>query len=280
MLARAGAGKRVVFVFGICPEYAHRFDGRQYAACCGAFAISDLACARRETGRAPVTGVRGEHKDNGAQDEAGTRIMRGCRVALVDDHAVFRETLGLILTQSGLEVAAEAGTTSQCLQLMAANDIDVLVLDLSLPGRGGGDLVSQITQRYPQVGILILSARPPDHFIARLIQEGAAGYLHKSCSLQDVVAAVKQISRGERVLGEAAQLYEVQDGQPHESLSNREYQVMERLVNGASITAIAEEMHLSVKTISTYRKRLLEKLGVENNSDLVAYAIERKLKDV
>ena len=208
-----------------------------------------------------------------------------CRVMLVDDHAVFRETLaGGFASLPTVEVVAEEGSTTDCLQTLNAHPVDVLVLDLSLPGRGGADLVSQVSTRFPEVRVLILSAHPPDQFIVRLVQQGAAGYLHKSCSLGEVLDAVQLINEGKTVLPDelSAMLSKSgdADGLPHETLSNREYQVMERLVAGAGVSDIADEMNLSVKTISTYRKRLLEKLGVQSNSEVVSYAIHHGIVDM
>lgn len=213
--------------------------------------------------------------------------MTTCRVMLVDDHAVFRETLAVGLSHSpNVEVVAEAGSTTECLQRLAAERVDVVLLDLSMPGRGGADLVAQITNRYKGTRVVILSAHPADQFVVRLIQQGASGYLHKTCSLQEVIAAIVKVHEGGLVLGdELAELIArtkqgTADGPlPHESLSNREYQVMERLVAGAGVSDIAQEMNLSVKTISTYRKRLLEKLGVQSNSELVSYAMRNGLMD-
>ena len=203
---------------------------------------------------------------------------------LVDDHAVFRETLAVGLGQSGVDVVEQAGSSQECMQKLEQNSIDVLLLDLSLPGRGGADLVSQVAQRFPDTSVLILSAHPADQFVGRLVKQGAAGYLHKSCSLQEVVAGVRAVAEGRMVLSQelVAQVTgeTTDNSQPHEGLSNREYQVMERLVAGAGVSDIAREMNLSVKTISTYRKRLLDKLGVQSNSEVVSYAIHNGLADV
>ena len=200
-----------------------------------------------------------------------------CRVMLVDDHAVFRETLAAGFSAlANILVVGEAGSTTECLHKLASQEVDVLVLDLSLPGRGGADLVSQVASRYPSVKVLILSAHPADQFIGRLIQQGASGYLHKSCSLKEVVDAILQVHEGKEVMPaelSALSIAQSDDCLPHEGLSNREYQVMERLVAGAGVSEIAGEMNLSVKTISTYRKRLLDKLGVQSNSEIVSYAI-------
>ena len=179
-----------------------------------------------------------------------------CRVLLVDDHAVFRETLAVGLSQGdGIVIVGQASTTAEgleCVHTVGAEGVDVVVLDLSLPGRGGGDLVAQIAQRYPTIAVLILTSHPADLFIGRLINQGAAGYLHKSCSLQEVMDAVRTVGTGGRVVApEVEALCRGEAEEPHELLSNREYQVMERLVQGASITRIAEEMNLSVKSIST-----------------------------
>lgn len=207
----------------------------------------------------------------------------GCKILLVDDHAVFRETLAVGLTQFGLDVVGQAGDSEQCLQQLQDISVDVLVLDLTLPGRGGADLVGQVARAYPDTGILILSAHPADQFIVRLVKEGARGYLHKSCSFEDVVAAIRGVVAGESVMprdlaelaGRGKSLLH-----PHEKLSKREYQVMEKLVAGDSATQIANDMSLSVKTVSTYRKRLMDKLDVRSTSELVAYAIKNGLADV
>lgn len=211
--------------------------------------------------------------------------MSDCRVLLVDDHAVFRETLAFGLTRTpDIAVVGQAGSTTEALRILGDVDVDVVVLDLSLPGRGGPDLISQILRRHDEVGVLILSARPPDQLIVRLIGEGASGYLHKSCSFDDLTAAIRRINSGQSVLsGKLEELLDrsLEEGelQPHEMLSNREYQVMERLVAGAGVSDIAREMNLSVKTISTYRKRLLEKLGLHSNSEVVGYAIRHGIVD-
>lgn len=116
---------------------------------------------------------------------------------LVDDHAVFRETLAVGVNHSpGLNVVAEAGSTAECLTILSQVDVDVLILDLSLPGRGGADHVAQISRRFDHVRILSLSAHPPDQFVVRLLQQGAAGYLHKSCSLGEVVEAIQRVFVG------------------------------------------------------------------------------------
>lgn len=217
------------------------------------------------------------------QDLSEPDPQRQCKVMLVDDHAVFRQTLAVGLQQFALDVVGQAGDTAQCLAILKTLSVNVLVLDLTLPGMGGADLVSQVSRTYPGVGILILSAHPADRFIARLIKEGAKGYLHKSCSLDEVVSGIKAVFAGDPVINPDLKQMTGSVGSafaPHERLSNREYQVMERVVAGASVTDIAGEMELSVKTVSTYRKRLLDKIGVGSTSELVSYAIKNGLADV
>jgi DNA-binding NarL/FixJ family response regulator len=207
-----------------------------------------------------------------------------CSVVLVDDHAVFREALAKGLeSDGGLMVVGQAGSSGETLKLLAETRPQVLVLDLSLPGRGGGEVLEQVLRRFPEIRVLILSSHPPDQFVASLVRRGASGYLHKSCSLQQVQQAVQRVADGRIVVDEA--LLEIlarrggaaAPGLPHEALSHREHQVMERLVEGARITDIAAEMNLSVKTVSTYRKRILDKLGMASNSELVGYAIRHSL---
>lgn len=212
--------------------------------------------------------------------------MGKCRAVLVDDHVVFREALAKGLELTGLvDVVGQAGTSAECLGVLADCRPDVLVLDLALPGRGGAEVLDQVRKRCPGVAVLILSSHPPDQFVARLIRQGASGYLHKSCSLQRVVSAIDRVNGGRLVIDEdLAEIIARQSGPsaercPHEQLSSREFQVMSRLVGGARLSAIAAEMNLSVKTISTYRKRVLEKLGITTNSELVSYAIRHSLTD-
>jgi DNA-binding NarL/FixJ family response regulator len=184
-----------------------------------------------------------------------------------------------------IEVVGQARNSSECPQILSETKPDVLVLDLSLPGRGGAEVLGQVLRRFPSIGVLILSSHPPDQFVARLIQQGASGYLHKSCSLDRVVRGILRVFDGRLVIDEdlaeiiARQSVANPGDLPHEKLSNRELQVMERMVAGATISEIGVEMSLSVKTISTYRKRVLDKLGIASNSEMVSYAIRHSLTD-
>jgi len=213
--------------------------------------------------------------------------MQECRVILVDDHALFREALarGLHERSSGIRVTGQAGSSTEASALLAQSAFDVLILDLTIPGRGGADVMALARKRYPNLAILILSAHPPDQYIASLVQDGAAGYLHKSCSLEELIDAVRRIHQGKRVIDD--QLADIiqhqsrlgEDTLPHETLSHRERQVMEMLVAGDSISDISREMTLSIKTTSTYRKRILQKLSVGSNSEMVRYAMRHALTD-
>jgi len=207
-------------------------------------------------------------------------------VVIVDDHVVFRETLGKGLELTGkISIVGEASNSAECMSLLKDTQCDVLVLDLSLPGRGGADILSHTLQRHPGIAVLILSAHPADQFVARLIQEGASGFLHKSSSLSRVVRGILRVHEGRLVIDEDLAEVIARQGSnqnadlPHETLSNREHQVMNLLVAGESSTNIANQMNLSVKTVSTYRKRVLTKLGVSSNSEMVSYAIRHSLTD-
>lgn len=210
--------------------------------------------------------------------------MSKCQVILLDDHAVFRETLakGLELAHQ-IKITGEAESSEQCLSLLKNLKCDVLVLDLSLSGSSGADVLSHIVQQYPGIAVLILSAHAPDHFIARLIRQGASGFVHKSHSLEHVAQSILRAKEGQLVIdNDLAEIIARHDQYgaelPHESLSNREHQVMHLLITGKTITQIGQELNLNVKTISTYRKRIMDKLGVKSNVDMLHYAIQNSLE--
>jgi DNA-binding NarL/FixJ family response regulator len=207
------------------------------------------------------------------------------RVLLVDDHAVVRKGIKAILEDQvpGVQVS-EAGGGDEALAILdAPATFDAVVLDLSMPGRSGIDLLAEIKHRQPKLPVLIMSLYGEEQFAIRALRAGAAGYLTKDAAPELLVAAVTKVARGGRYISEALAERLAGDvgGQalsaPHERLSDREFEVMRGIASGNTVSEIAGQMHLSVKTISTYRTRLLEKMGMGTNAELTRYAIEHGL---
>ncbi len=206
------------------------------------------------------------------------------RVLLVDDHPVVRKGMRFIL-EEGLQPAVEVTEASDGEQALAslANPPDVMVLDLSMPGRSGIDLLAEIKHRCPKLPVLIMSLHGEEQFAVRALRAGAAGYLTKAAAPENLVSAVVKVAKGGRYVSETlAELLAADVGgqavsAPHERLSDREFEVMCAIASGKTASEIAETMHLSVKTVSTYRARLLEKMGMSSNAELTRYAISNKL---
>jgi DNA-binding NarL/FixJ family response regulator len=207
------------------------------------------------------------------------------RVAIVDDHAIVRTGLRQFLAeQVDLRVTGEAANGLEAMALVRAGDLDVLLMDLSMPGQSGVDALAAIRARAPDLPILILSGFPESHYATTLLRQGASGYLNKECDPEEIVTAIRTVARGRRYI--TAQVAELladgvagggNDKLPHEALSERELQVFLRLAKGETVGHIAEGMFLSVKTVSTYRSRVLEKLRLASNSDLTYYALKNGL---
>lgn len=205
------------------------------------------------------------------------------RVAIVDDHAIVRAGLRQFLSeQIDLEVTAEAADGRAALDLVRAGGFDVLVMDLSMPGQGGVDALVAIRARAPALPVLILSGFPEEHYATALLRHGASGYLNKECDPEEIVDAIRTVHQGRKYVTRAvaellAEGLVSVERPPHEQLSEREFQVFLRLAQGESIGQIAQGMSLSVKTVSTYRTRLLEKMRLSSNSDLTYYALKNGL---
>ncbi|MBN9204840.1 response regulator transcription factor [Methylibium petroleiphilum] len=207
------------------------------------------------------------------------------KVAIVDDHAIVRAGLRQYLAeQMDLQVVAEASNGREAMDLVRAGGIDVLILDVSMPDQNGVDVLSGIRARAPELPVLILSSYPETHYATALLKQGASGYLNKECDPQEILTAVRTLSRGRRYITPAvAELLADQlgggkaEGSPHEQLSERELQVFLRLAQGETIGAIGESLSLSVKTVSTYRTRVMEKMKLASNSDLTYYALKNGL---
>ena len=204
------------------------------------------------------------------------------RVLLADDHQIVRDGLRRILAgQADLEVAGEAADGDEALALVRANDYDVAVLDLSMPGLSGLDLVKRLKLEKPKLRLLVLSMHAEQQYAVRALKAGASGYLTKDSASAQLIGALRKVAAGGVHVSEAAAAGLVSaasgDGPPHARLSDREFEVLKLLAGGASPTDIARQLHLSVKTVSTHKTRLLEKLGLGGTAELVRYALEHKL---
>jgi DNA-binding NarL/FixJ family response regulator len=202
------------------------------------------------------------------------------RVLLADDHALFRAGVCALLADEGdFEVAGEAATAAETLRLAREEPFDILLLDISLPDRSGIDILRQLRAHRPELPILILSAFPEEQYALNLLRAGANGYLSKDAVPQQVVQAIRTLLQGRKYISPAlAQLiaedFEGDSRPPHAKLSEREFQVFCKLAAGKSVGDIASELHISNKTVSTYRARVLEKMRAQSNADLTYYAVK------
>lgn len=206
------------------------------------------------------------------------------KVLFVDDHAIFRQGLKQIIGDS-FEPAriGEAGMASEAMKLVRENEWDVAVLDISLPDRSGIELLKLIKSEKPKLPVLMLSMYAEDQYAVRAMRAGAAGYLTKESAPEELAAAVRKVAGGGRYITAslaerlAMALDSNTDRPPHETLSDREYQVLILIASGMTASEIADQLKLSVKTISTYRTRILEKMGMKHNAELTHYAIKNEL---
>ncbi|CAD6555237.1 response regulator [Paraburkholderia sabiae] len=208
------------------------------------------------------------------------------KVLLADDHTLVRDGLRHILqSASGFEVAGEACDSATTVALVRATDAHVLVLDLSMPGRNGIDLIRQIKDEKPALRILVLTMHAEQQYAVRAFKAGASGYMTKESASAELVGAVTKVAAGgvyvSLAMAErfAQNLNEPAEALPHQRLSDREFDVFRRIVGGQTITEIAHELSLSVKTVSTHKTRILEKMQMPNENGLVRYAIRHKLID-
>ncbi len=206
------------------------------------------------------------------------------RVLIADDHPVVRQGLKLMLSSDPeLSVVGEARDGDEAFEMAHQLDWDVAVLDYSMPGRGGVELLTDVKHDYPDRPVLILSIYPEDPHGLRALKAGAAGYITKESAGEELTSAVKKVATGGRYVSSslaeklASRLTPEQERPPHERLSDREYRVMWLLASGKTLHQIAEEMRLSPSTVSTYRGRILKKLGLNTNVDLVHYAMKHRL---
>ncbi len=204
------------------------------------------------------------------------------RILLVDDHAIVRRGLQQILSDEYENlVFGEAENAGDALDQVIRSEWDVVVLDISMPGRSGLDVLKEIKRERPKLPILVLSIHPEDQFATRVLKAGAAGYMTKESAPEELMTAItKVIAGGKYVSPTLAELLaedlekDTTGMAPHRKLSDREYEVLRMLASGSTVTEIADELALSVKTISTYRARILEKINMRSNADLTRYAIK------
>ena len=201
------------------------------------------------------------------------------RVLLADDHKIVRDGLKRILgATTELEVAGEAADGDELLKLVKTGDYDVAVVDMSMPGLSGIALIKRLKSEKPKLRILVLSMHGEQQYAARVLKAGASGYLNKDSAAEQLVGAIRKVAAGGVHIGEAAAASLVAaEKAPHESLSDREFEVLRLLVEGLGPTEIGERLHLSVKTVSTHKTRILEKLNLGSTAELVRYALEHKL---
>lgn len=207
-------------------------------------------------------------------------------VMIADDHAIVRQGLKQILNETeDIRVTGEAETGFQAIKIVRQHDFDVMLLDISLPDRSGIDVLKQIKKDKPNLAILMLSMHNEHEFAIRSLKAGAAGYLNKQSAPAQLVTAIRQVASGNKyvsptVAQELANLLNSNSDQPlHATLSDREFQTLCLIASGKTLSDISAEMFLSPKTISVYRSRVLEKLKLNNNSELIRYALKNKLVD-
>jgi DNA-binding NarL/FixJ family response regulator len=206
------------------------------------------------------------------------------RVLVADDHAVVRRGLKQILTaEPDMTVVAEAADGQEVLDTTRRHPCDVVVLDITMPGRSGLEVLKELKRLRPKLPVLVLSIHPEDQLAVRVLKAGGAGYMTKETAPEELVTAVRAVVRGGRYVSPrlaekiARDLGTDLDKPRHERLSDREYEVMCLIASGKTVSEVAERLTLSVKTISTYRARVLEKMGLRNNAELTHYAITNRL---
>lgn len=207
------------------------------------------------------------------------------RILIADDHAVVRQGVKQIITdEADMQVVAEAENAAQVLQLVAADKLNVVILDISMPGgKSGLDLLPEIKSLYPMIKVLILSMHAEEQFAVRALKSGASGYITKQSAPTELVRAIRKVQSGGKYISQSiaeqlAFFYSDDSNTPlHEKLSDREFQVLRMIAVGQTLREIADELNISEKTVGTYRVRILEKMNMTRNAELIRYAVQKKL---
>jgi len=206
------------------------------------------------------------------------------KVLLADDHALLRGSLKQLLDDTGfVQVVAQAGEYSEIMKAMTSHSVDLAILDISMPGKNGVDIVKILKDKYPALKILMLSMHPEDQYAVRCLKAGASGYLTKNTAPEKLVDAIQVIAAGRKYITPelaeslASHLTEDSEKPLHASLSDREFQTIRMIAAGKKLSEIADELSLSPKTVSVYRARILEKMRMKTNGELTRYALENGL---
>lgn len=208
------------------------------------------------------------------------------RILVADDHPVVRKGLKEIIEENAdMRVADEASNGSEVLEKVSSEDFDAVLLDISMPGRSGLDILKDIKKRRPKLAVLVLSIHPEEQYAVQAFKAGASGYLTKKSAPDELLIALRKVATGGKYVSSsmaeklAYALEKNREKSLHETLSPRENEVMLKIASGKTVTEIAKELYLSPKTISSYRTRILDKMGMKNNVELIRYAIKNRLVD-
>lgn len=206
------------------------------------------------------------------------------KIIIADDHPIVRKGIREIIEETkDITVESEASNGNELLNKIKTKNVDIILLDISMPGKSGIEILKQIKQEYPKIFILILSMYPEEQYAIRALKAGAAGYVTKDTAPEELINAIYKIYKGGKYISAnlaeklACELEDNFEKPLHERLSDREYEIMCMIAKGRSLTQIAGELFLSIKTVSTYRARILEKMKLKTNSELTRYAIENNL---
>ena len=206
------------------------------------------------------------------------------RVLIVDDHAIVRHGLVQIVKgEADMTVVGEAENGDEALDLISRLTADVIVLDITMPGKNGLDILKEIKRLQPSVSVIMLSMHPKDQYAVRVLKAGASGYITKESAPDELVVAIRKAHDGGKYISPdvaellASYIEHEGEGEPHRRLSDREFEVFRQIAGGKSVSQISADLNLSVKTVSTYRTRILEKTGFSSNADIVRYCIENSL---
>lgn len=207
-------------------------------------------------------------------------------IMLADDHQLIREGMKKVLRdETDMKITAEAGNGTEVMKILRSSPVDVVILDVNMPGRSGIDILGELRKEFPKTAVLVLSIHPEDVLAVRALQAGALGYITKDSSPDLIVKAIRKVASGKHFISErlaerlAENITAGPEEIPHKKLSDREYEVFQLIGSGKTVSEIADSLSLSVPTISTYRARILEKMNMKTNSEIIHYAIKHRINE-